>query len=1132
MKSRILVLAAALLLAGGAAQAETFDFYVFTYCPTADPLCGFASQQSYRDYMLDAVQNMNLEWERVGISFRPVIFNIQANDYYGVMQGCDGDVSQTIKDRRQEWKANVAGVFPNAVSVAITPGGNWCCSHIPGTVYGNPQDDVYPALFGMFCSTSWDSFTLGSILGHEAGHYFCLVHTQTFQDPATHPPTPDHDNDDCCNIGDTNPDPARREGFDPDGPGGDLDINDNPVNGHEWCSNQPLSGLTDDGSPHPQLCQPTCFLYSNNVLTVTGYQPPSNASMSYYMAGCHGPYVVNGQVTYAFGNDSVDQVRNVCIPGVPERTALPDVCAGHGGDTDHDGICNAQDNCPGDKNTSQKNTDGDADADACDLCPLDPNPTGDQDGDGVGDICDPDKDGDTCDDDTIDEDPDSGKVRIGYTFNSDCGFGIEPVYANASVDSDFDGIKGCQDVDNDNDGICDGAQSYGPGAPGAPPQGCTAGPDPCTETAGLGCYAIQGSPTLCPPSWLDCLGSGCLEFFLKIVSVINPADQVVLDGHFSIANRTIYTAPFKETTLGQTGKALGGDFAAIEEVAEAAGAGGASPAAVAPSSSPVPVRLEIWKRGGVRSGDRLVAVVGEYDPSQVMLGDLSRGALLEITPTMDAAGAPVLEVKAAYADVPPSPVAPLPDADGDRRPDLFDNCIAAANFLQNDADGDGFGNACDADIDGDLMVGDTDVAAVRSCLGADLAYDSPIGEPGDDEGVNPPDDGLMALKMRCEAMDLDDDTRVGPEDESIAVRTLGLPPGPSSKIRSATRCEPADCDDGKACTHDWCDTATGECRHLPGGCDDGDPCTTDSCDVDSGACRNVPVTCDDGNRCTRDFCDRAAGGCTSAPEPDGLPCDDGSRCTEGEVCRTGECGGGTPRTCDDGDPCTADACDPATGECVVTAGTCDDGNPCTRDTCDPRSGACTHDPLPDGEPCSDGDACTVEDLCRDGACAGQPKTCDDGVLCTADLCLQPSGQCASAPMPCDDGDACTIDTCVASTGECAHLPVPFAQATSVGLTGPFTVMWAGPAGAGWNSYRGTIPSSLMATRRGVYDHVCLESLDFLEDGPTMSIDPGMPEPGTAFYYAVTERNDCGEGPPGFDWTGAPRPNIAPCVAGH
>lgn len=45
--------------------------------------------------------------------------------------------------------------------------------------------------------------------------------------------------------------------------------------------------------------------------------------------------------------------------------------------------------------------------------------------------------------------------------------------------------------------------------------------------------------------------------------------------------------------------------------------------------------------------------------------------------------------------------APLPDSDGDGVPDVNDNCVSTPNADQLDTDGDGAGNACDADDDND-----------------------------------------------------------------------------------------------------------------------------------------------------------------------------------------------------------------------------------------------------------------------------------------------------------------------------------------------------------------------------------------------------------------------------------------------
>lgn len=58
-------------------------------------------------------------------------------------------------------------------------------------------------------------------------------------------------------------------------------------------------------------------------------------------------------------------------------------------DTDGDGICNSQDDCPTIADPNQEDADGDGHGDACDLCPGDPfGDNTDNDGDGLGNPCD------------------------------------------------------------------------------------------------------------------------------------------------------------------------------------------------------------------------------------------------------------------------------------------------------------------------------------------------------------------------------------------------------------------------------------------------------------------------------------------------------------------------------------------------------------------------------------------------------------------------------------------------------------------------------------------------------------------------------------------------------------------------
>jgi hypothetical protein len=137
----------------------------------------------------------------------------------------------------------------------------------------------------------------------------------------------------------------------------------------------------------------------------------------------------------------------------------------------------------------------------------------------------------------------------------------------------------------------------------------------------------------------------------------------------------------------------------------------------------------------------------------------------------------------------------------------------------------------------------------------------------------------------------------------------------------------SDCDDLNDCTIDACESFT--CTHeaLAGGegqtCDDDDPCTIDD-RCTNGVCSGTPLTCDDGVACTDDFCD--AGSCVHRADSTGCPAggecatvtcapDDPAADAQGCVVQTtefelGECA-------EDDDPCTLDRC--RTGVCAHDA---------------------------------------------------------------------------------------------------------------------------------------------------------------------------------------------------------------------
>ncbi|MFK8014658.1 MAG: hypothetical protein AB8G17_04405 [Gammaproteobacteria bacterium] len=79
------------------------------------------------------------------------------------------------------------------------------------------------------------------------------------------------------------------------------------------------------------------------------------------------------------------------------------------------------------------------------------------------------------------------------------------------------------------------------------------------------------------------------------------------------------------------------------------------------------------------------------------------------------------------------------DTDGDGALDGADNCLLQPNFSQADTDGDGYGNACDADFNNDCIVNVVDLGAFRSnFFSSEALYDL-----NGDGSVNVVDLGLL-----------------------------------------------------------------------------------------------------------------------------------------------------------------------------------------------------------------------------------------------------------------------------------------------------------------------------------------------------------------------------------------------------
>lgn len=289
------------------------------------------------------------------------------------------------------------------------------------------------------------------------------------------------------------------------------------------------------------------------------------------------------------------------------------------------------------------------------------------------------------------------------------------------------------------------------------------------------------------------------------------------------------------------------------------------------------------------------------------------------------------------------------------------------------------------------------------------------------------------------------------------------------------------CDDGLACTSDFCSPATDMCAHTPNhaSCDDGQYCNgSEVCDLTSGCQSGTAPVCNDTIPCTVDACDEATDSCTHTPNSG--TCNDGLYCNGSEVCDAIQgCLPGMAPNCSDGIGCTTDACDEATDSCTHApqdsacndgvfcdgveichptlgcqegpAPDCSDSVPCTVDACDPSSDACVH--TPDNSTCVDALYCNGVEYCHPtfGCQAGTPPSCSDNIACTTDTCNEATDSCDHAPQHapcsdnlycngsevcdpaqgcvpgmapnCSDGVGCTTDVCNEATDSCDHSPV-------------------------------------------------------------------------------------------------------------
>ena len=288
-----------------------------------------------------------------------------------------------------------------------------------------------------------------------------------------------------------------------------------------------------------------------------------------------------------------------------------------------------------------RDRDDDGIDDLYDKCPdaWDPS-NADMDHDDVGDVCDPDIDGDGCLN-TADDDPYSDQVVVGSISRPHCvADSSGELTMPAGIDYDHDSVPHCAD----------------PGESVPCPAGSKLVDGSCIQTLLFPCpiddWRLTCAPGGCPPgltvrvrSWYD---EGWPEFEVA-----------------DIRNDRVYLKP--------------GPGESVATIASALKGGGAGDH----------VQVYMYAFAGDRAARDVSAVIAEYDPARLVLSASLAGNFLELDlrdgAHPGAAGTWVRGVGAGSA---------LPDRDGDGVPDIGDDCPDLANADQTDSDGDGAGDAC------------------------------------------------------------------------------------------------------------------------------------------------------------------------------------------------------------------------------------------------------------------------------------------------------------------------------------------------------------------------------------------------------------------------------------------------------